>query len=206
MDERVPPPEQVSPRLMITPPWLKNAGVATTTAPPPGAARLPNPYVPDRELTILPVVDKPLSQQDKMKCEEFCRQYIIDFNQRRSALRMGYSDEIASKIGNQLFWLPYTQAYLVSLIRNLEERCIVGRNEVLAGLLREANRFDVDASSSSRIAAWREIGRILGMYVNRIEISANSSGVMEVPMAPNSEAWEAVAAGAQTELMRQVRQ
>jgi len=154
---------------------------------------------------IVPVLEKEPSQQDKMRCEEFARQYIIDFNQRRAAMRMGYGESVAARYGGEWFWKPYTQAYLVSLIRNIEERCLVCRNEVIAGLLREANRYDEDASSTSRISAWREIGRILGMYINRIELSANSSGVMEVPLVANSEQWESVAIDAQTSLMKGIR-
>lgn len=191
--------------MTLIPPWLRNANMPSAKAPAPGyGAAMSSVKVEER--LVAPVVDKELSNQDKMLLEAFARQYIIDFNQRRAAIRMGYPETIASKQGGVMFWKPYTQAYLVSLIRNIEESCIVSRNEVLAGLLREANRFDEDASSGSRIAAWREIGRIMGMYINRIEISANSSGVMEVPIVRSSEEWEAVASGSQTELMRQVRQ
>lgn len=141
----------------------------------------------------------------KLQYEEFARSFLIDFNQTRAAIRMGYPKSSASVNGSYMFWQPFTQAYLVQLIRSLEEHTIVTRNEVLTGLLREAHRFDMDASSASRISAWREIGKILGMYVQRIELSANSSGVMEVPMVSGADQWETLAVGSQTKLLEAVR-
>lgn len=188
-----------------TPPWLAGANTPTTTrhkaATAPDVKGRPAP-----EGWLLPVVDKEPSLPVKLKLEEFARQYIIDFNQTRAAVRLGYDMKYAAQYGNEMFWRPYTQAFLTHLIRTMEETTIVGRNEVLAGLLREANRYDQDATSNSRIAAWAAIGKILGMFINRIEISANSSGVMEVPMVTDSNQWESVAAGSQNELMKQIRE
>lgn len=197
------------------PPWLKatkqRTGTATAPAQPPkqkwskrdqqkhGGAASAGVTV------MLPAVDVEPTTHDKLRLEEFARQYIIDFNQTRAAARMGYAEGSAAQAGNQMFWKPYTQAYLVALIRGIEERTIVGRNEVLAGLLREANNFGMDADSSSRIKAWTEIGKILGMYVARVEIAANSSGVMEVPISRNVNEWEVLASGSQAMLMEAAR-
>lgn len=141
----------------------------------------------------------------KLKYEEFARQFLVDFSQTRTAVRMGYSKDSAANIGNALFWHPYTQSYLVKLIREVEEHTIVCRNEVLAGLLREAHNFNIDANSSSRIKAWSEIGKILGMYIQRVELSANSSGVMEVPMVTDTTQWESLAQASQGKLLEAVR-
>lgn len=141
----------------------------------------------------------------KLQCEQFARQYIIDFNQKRAALRMGYNEAASNTMGNKIFWHAYTQAYLVALIRGMEETTIVGRNEVLAGLLREAHSYGMDSSSMTRIAAWKEIAKILGMYVARIEISANSSCVMEVPLVRDVNEWEQISSVSQGLLMEAAR-
>jgi predicted DNA-binding protein (UPF0251 family) len=160
----------------------------------------------DGMLSLEVAVEDEPSHSMKMKYEEFARMYLVDFSQTRAAVRMGYSRTSAANLGNDMFWQPYTQAYLVKLIREIEEHTIVGRNEVLAGLLREAHNLGADANSSSRIKAWSEIGKILGMYVQRVELSANSSGVMEVPMVADSNQWEQFAQASQTKLMEVVRQ
>lgn len=151
------------------------------------------------------IEDEP-SHSMKLKYEEFARQFLVDFSQTRTAVRMGYAKDCAPQIGNAIFWQPYTQAYLVKLIREIEEHTIVCRNEVLAGLLREAHNFNVDANSASRIKAWTEIGKILGMFVQRVELSANSSGVMEVPMVADANQWEQFAQMSQSKLLEAVRQ
>lgn len=158
-------------------------------------------------ITAMPALDvEEPSTAMKVKFEEFARLFLIDFNMTKTAIRMGYSQRSAAVLGNRMFWHPYTQIYLSKLIRETEEHALVNRNQVLAGLLREANNFNVDASSSSRISAWREIGKILGMYIQRVEISANSSGVMEVPLVANVDQWEAAASLAQSNLLEMARE
>ena len=150
-------------------------------------------------------IDAEPSNQEKLRYEEFARQYIIDHCQKRAAVRMGYPADRAADVGNKLFWKPYTQAYLTVLIRSMEERCIVGRNQVISGLLAEANNYGPDATSMSRITAWATIGKILGMFIAKVEVSANSSGVMEVPMGRSVNEWEALASGSQQALLEAAR-
>lgn len=159
-----------------------------------------------KDVTIVdPCVDKDWPLHVKLNCEAFARQYIIDFNQKRAAIRMGYPETTANTMGGKLFWHSYTQAYLVALIRGMEETCIVGRNEVLAGLLREAHSYGPDSSSATRIMAWKEIAKILGMYIARVEISANSSGVMTVPLVRDVNEWEQISQVSQGMLMEAAR-
>ena len=220
--------------MPITPPWLKNH--LRANKPPPrgvlakGKVKPPPKSLPDGQhdkvqkrkkrakeiseqrgsrdgmLALEVAVEDEPNHSMKLKYEEFARQFLVDFSQTRTAVRMGYSKDHAANIGNAIFWHPYTQSYLVKLIREVEEHTIVCRNEVLAGLLREAHNFNVDANSASRIKAWTEIGKILGMYVQRVELSANSSGVMEVPMVADANQWETFAQASQGKLMEAVRQ
>lgn len=198
----------------IVPPWMKPKDTSPPTGfVPPWHGKDPKPPAAFSKATermcdveiVDPCVDKEWPLQTKLNCEAFARQYIIDFNQKRAAVRMGYSETAANTMGNSIFWHSYTQAYLVALIRGMEETTIVGRNEVLAGLLREAHSYGMDSSSATRIMAWKEIAKILGMYVARIEISANSSGVMEVPLVRDVNEWEQISAVSQGLLMEAAR-
>lgn len=216
--------------MSLVPPWLKNH-LKQNPPPPRGVVASGKASAPplqgqyeaasakkkrakeisdqrgsrDGMLALEVAIEDEPSHSMKLKYEEFARQFLVDFSQTRTAVRMGYSKDSAANVGNAMFWQPYTQAYLVKLIREIEEHTIVGRNEVLAGLLREAHNFNADANSGSRIKAWSEIGKILGMYVQRVEISANSSGVMEVPMVADANQWESLAQQSQGKLMEAVR-
>lgn len=219
--------------MSVTPPWLKNHLKATPppprgvvakgkAKPPPKNGSEQHAKVQERKkrakeiseqrgsrdgmIALEVAVEDEPNHSMKLKYEEFARQFLVDFSQTRTAVRMGYSKDNAASIGNSMFWHPYTQSFLVQLIRQVEEHTIVCRNEVLAGLLREAHNFNVDANSSSRIKAWTEIGKILGMYIQRVELSANSSGVMEVPMVSDSNQWEQFAQQSQGKLLEAVRQ
>jgi hypothetical protein len=88
----------------------------------------------------------------------------------------------------------------------MEEDAIVGRNEVLAGLLAEANNWGPDANSQSRITAWNSIGKILGMFTIKVENSVQVQGVMAIPLAPSMESWEAASAASQKQLKSAVKQ
>ena len=191
----------------LTPPWLRPKGdFQGVRAPKKLTEHQPAPaLVPTTVEHATWAVEMEPTQGEKLRYEEFARQYIIDHNQTRAACRMGYPHEKASDVGNKLFWKPYTQAYLTVLIRSLEERAIVGRNQVLSGLLAEANNYGPDATSMSRIMAWKTIGQILGMFIAKVEISANSSGVMEVPMVRSVNEWEALASGSQQGLLEAAR-
>lgn len=191
----VPPKEEAE----FIPPWQKHLKEDPSKARPAAFSKATERFC---EVEVIdPCVDTNYPLHTKLTLETFARQYIVDFNQKRAALRMGYTELLAGTQGHKLFWHPYTQAYLVALIRGLEEHTIVGRNDVLAGLLREAHAYGGDSSSMTRIAAWKEIAKILGMYVAKIEISQNSSGVMEVPLVRDVNEWEQIASVSQGLLM-----
>lgn len=190
----------------LTPPWLRPKGDFQGVKAAKKPENQPAPaLLPTKTEDATWAIDEEPSQTEKLRYEEFARQYLLDHNQKRAAVRMGYHVDRAADVGNRLFWKPYTQAYLTVLIRSLEERAIVGRNQVLSGLLAEANNYGPDATSMSRIVAWTTIGKILGMFIAKVEISANSSGVMEVPMVRSVSEWEALASGSQQNLLEAAR-
>ena len=59
----------------------------------------------------------------------------------------------------------YAQLLLSLYMDEINEESIVTRKDVLAGLLREAN--DMGGSQSARVAAWKALGKILGMEIDR---------------------------------------
>lgn len=150
-----------------------------------------------------------LQNRVKLKRQQFCQEYIKDFNGAAAMRRMGY-------IGNKTPWIhasewlkePYTQWYLHRLMSSVEEKAIVSRNDVLLGLKREAHYFaGLDASSASRISALRTLAKILGMEVTKVEGNlVINGGVMAVPLATSPEEWERNSKEAQKQLKKKVRE
>jgi len=132
------------------------------------------------------IVDEIIQEQDReskldkptrLKYEAFAREYLVDFNLTNAAIRMGMSEDGSSgrgypaSIGNRWFHHPHTQRYLVELLSKIEDEALIDRKSVIHGLLKEANCEGTDARERAiRIAAWREIGKLCGMYVVRTEI------------------------------------
>lgn len=145
----------------------------------------------------------------KKRLEAFCREYIIDWNMQKAFVRLGKSRESAKSNASKWFWHPYTQTYLVHLCRSIEERCLVTRNDVLAGLLKEANNYGMDASSATRIMAWNSIAKIMGMLIPRLDINVAASGVMRTPYGSSQivdvDSWESQASSEQDALKQTVR-
>ncbi|MCK5600470.1 terminase small subunit [Candidatus Pacearchaeota archaeon] len=56
------------------------------------------------------------------KQEQFCREYIIDFNATQAAIRAGYSKKTANRTGSENLSKPDIQKRLVELIKERQKR------------------------------------------------------------------------------------
>lgn len=68
------------------------------------------------------------------KQEEFCQQYIIDFNATRAAKDSGYSEKTAYSIGNENLKKPEIQKRIMELIERRQERTQITQDMVLKEL------------------------------------------------------------------------
>lgn len=147
-----------------------------------------------------------LQTRYKTKREQFVHEYIKDFNGSQALQRMGYvrvQPWVTASI-----WLsePYTQWYLGKMMAVLADNAIVTRSEVLLGLKKEAHYHGMDGSAAARIAAWRTIGKIMGLEITKVEGNVNlQGGVMLMPFAGTPEEWEKAAQAAQEKLKKDVR-
>lgn len=142
----------------------------------------------------------------KRRREEFCREYIKDFNASDALRRMGYKSQQPWVLGSEWMKQPYTQWYLAKLLAELDQKAIVNANEVLAGLKREANHYGMDGGAAARISALRSLAKILGLEVTKIEGNVNlGGGVMLMPFSGSPAEWEKAAAEAQKNLKEAVR-
>lgn len=151
-----------------------------------------------------------LSPEYKKRREAFAREYIKDFNAVQAGMRMGMSFETANGNAHRMLNDPYVHHCLEHLRSALDEAAIVSRADVLLGLVKEAN-FDhpLLSTHSARISAWKQLSKVLGMEVNKLEVSgslATQGGVMRVPAVPSVDKWEEGAAASQAELKAKVKE
>ena len=74
------------------------------------------------------------------------------------------------------------------LFEEIEEDAIVTRKEVLTSLKKEMNCYGGDATSASRVAASKALGKLLGMEVDRsISLSLQAKAPQHITDADSAE-------------------
>ena len=127
----------------------------------------------------------------KIRRDRFIRQYVIDFNGTKAAIRAGMPARSAPKAASEMLREPYVQKELHKYILTVEENVLVSRNTVIAGLVREANDHSLGASHAARVNALGKLAEILGMKIDRARLDVTvNNGVMVVPLAESLNDWE----------------
>lgn len=102
----------------------------------------------------------------------FCREYIIDFNATQAAIRAGYSENTAAKIGSENLIKPDIQSYLAELIAERNKRAEINADYVLNRLV-EIDQMDAldilnENGSVKPIKDWPKIWR---QFISGFDIS-----------------------------------
>ncbi|WP_353736191.1 terminase small subunit [Clostridium sp. ZBS14] len=114
------------------------------------------------------------------KQKRFCNEYLIDLNATQAAIRAGYSVDSAKVIGCENLTKPNVKSYLDRRIAKREVRTEITQDKVLNELAKIgfANIDDyvvVDSSSGyDKVRALENIGRHLGMFKDKLEISGTN--------------------------------
>lgn len=74
------------------------------------------------------------------KQEQFCKEYIIDFNGTQAAIRAGYSKKTARSIANELLTKLDIQAYIKELIEKRNERTRITQDDVVRDIIKVKDR------------------------------------------------------------------
>ena len=69
------------------------------------------------------------------KKERFCREYVIDYNQTKAAIRAGYAEKSAAKKGCELMKEQEVKAYVLQLQKEQKERLMLTADRVLIALI-----------------------------------------------------------------------
>lgn len=121
----------------------------------------------ERYLRLLEMEQKIRDRPHIMKMKSFVVEYTKDFVAARAIARIcpDSTPQQCNSLGQKYLGYGYVQLLLSLYLDEINEDAIVTRKDVLAGLLREAN--DMEGSQSARVAAWKAIGKILGMEIDR---------------------------------------
>lgn len=106
---------------------------------------------------------------DKQK--RFIEEYLVDLNATQAAIRAGYSEKTANEQGAQN--LAKLSVYIEQALETRSTRTLVTQDDVIKGLLEEAQWQGEGSSHSARVSAWAHLGKHLGMFKDKVELSGN---------------------------------
>ena len=116
------------------------------------------------------------------KQQRFVDEYLIDLNATQSAIRAGYSPKTAEQQGFQLLKKTSVSEAIEQAQQERQNRTLVTQDDVIRGLLTEAEWQGEGSSHSARVSAWAHLGKHLNMFTDKID-HTSSDGSM-TPHAP----------------------
>lgn len=108
------------------------------------------------------------------KQERFCREYIIDLNATRAAIRAGYSEKTANRIASENLSKLDIQEKIRQLQQKIEARTEITQDKVLNEL---ANIGFAEPSKQIRvidkIKALELLGKHLGIFTDKLQVKGD---------------------------------
>lgn len=101
----------------------------------------------------------------------FVREYLIDLNATKAATRAGYSERTAYRIGHENLRKRQIADAIAAAQAQLSEHALVTAQDVVKGLRDEATLYGEGASHSARVAAWAHLGKYLGLFTDKSEVT-----------------------------------
>ena len=106
----------------------------------------------------------------------FVAEYMVDFSITKAAIRAGYSPK-SVKAHYALLDRPHVAAEVYRRCKQAQFKLEVDADDVRRGFARIATDprtlDEGGPTHGERIQAWREIGKLLGLYTNKIQVSGN---------------------------------
>ena len=116
------------------------------------------------------------------KQQRFVDEYLIDLNATQAAIRAGYSPKTSEQQGFQLLKKTSVSEAIEQAQKERQKRTLVTQDDVIRGLLTEAELQGEGSSHSARVSAWAHLGKHLNMFTDKID-HTSSDGSM-TPTAP----------------------
>lgn len=99
------------------------------------------------------------------KQQAFCEAYITNgFNALQAAISAGYSERTAKEMGYENLTKPHIAEYITKFKGEATERALVTVEDVVRGLLKEADSIEEDSSPTARISAWKALSDYTGGF------------------------------------------
>ena len=95
----------------------------------------------------------------------FVREYMIDLNATKAAIRAGYSERTANRIGAENLSKPVIQAEIQEQRKAAEEKCTVTVEWILSQIAQIAQ--DEEVRTADRLKALELLGKHLGLWEKR---------------------------------------
>lgn len=114
------------------------------------------------------------------KQQLFVDEYLIDLNATQAAIRAGYSEKTAYSIGDENLKKPEIKKAIEQAQQERQKRTLVTQDDVIRGLLTEAEWQGEGSSHSARVSAWAHLGKHLNMFTDKIDHTSSDGS-----MSPN---------------------
>ena len=114
------------------------------------------------------------------KQQRFVDEYLIDLNATQSAIRAGYSPKTAEQQGFQLLKKTSVSEAIEQAQQERQKRTLVTQDDVIRGLLTEAEWQGEGSSHGARVSAWAHLGKHLNMFTDKIDHTSSDGS-----MSPN---------------------
>lgn len=99
----------------------------------------------------------------------FCLQFLLDYNVKNAALRMGYPEATAWETGRLMLGYAYSQLFIAECQKAATLESVVSHGQIMSKAWEEANRADtikdgcVMTNSGTRLSALTLVARMAGL-------------------------------------------
>ena len=117
-----------------------------------------------------------------VKQQRFVDEYLVDCNGARAAVAAGYGVAGSRVAAHRLLTRANVRAAIKARQGVDARRLEIGRQEAIEGLLEAVNQAKAMGDPMALVAAWREIGRMLGFYAperRQVEVKADAGAEVD---------------------------
>jgi phage terminase small subunit len=152
-----------------------------------------HPANPDRPES--PAVKKALAAMDMdaladaltLRQRRFCEEYRIDFNGTAAAIRAGYAPTYADRQASQLLGNKGVSTYIEYLVASKAAQIMsVNPDYVVQGIVGVLSKDN--ARDGDKLRGYELLARILGMFIDKQEITGQDGGAIELEQRVQEEA------------------
>ena len=108
------------------------------------------------------------------KQARFAREYLVDLNATQASIRAGYSEKTAKQQGSRLLTNADVRTRINELQDEVRQRTDMKTDDVIARLIELSEKAEAAGQYGAAVRAAELLGKRLGMFVNRLEISETS--------------------------------